>query len=49
LATAETARFSSRVNGRAREAACCALTIRDAAISSIARVIFLVAITDCRR
>jgi hypothetical protein len=46
VATADTARVSSRAYGVAAAARCCALMIRDAAISSMARVIFLVAWVD---
>src|SRR3954451_19279896 len=46
VATADTARVSSRAYGAACWARCCALMIRDAAISSIARVIFLVDSTE---
>ncbi len=49
VATAETARVSSRANGAAAWARCWALMIRDAAMSSIARVIFLVVDTVFRR
>ena len=49
VATADTARVSSRENGAADCARCWALMIRDAAISSIARVIFLVVDTVVRR
>ena len=42
VATADTARVSSRAYGAAAWARCWALMIRDAAMSSIARVIFLV-------
>src|SRR6478672_3098397 len=46
VATADTARVSSRAYGAADCARCCALMIRDAAMSSMARVIFLVDSTD---
>ncbi len=49
VATADTARVSSRENGAAARARCWALMIRDAAMSSIARVIFLVVDTVFRR
>src|SRR5690606_8901862 len=42
VARADTARVSSRAYGAAAAAACWALMMRDAAINSIARVIFLV-------
>ena len=45
-AAAEIARPSSRVYGRAASTRCCAFTIRDEAMSSIAFVIFLVAWTE---
>jgi hypothetical protein len=45
VATADTARVSSRAYGVEAVTRCCALTIRDAEISSMARVIFLVAPT----
>ena len=48
-AAAEIARVSSRVYGRAASTRCCALTIRDEAMSSIALVIFLVDWTDRMR
>ena len=44
VATADTARVSSRAYGSAAAACCCALMMRDAAISSMARVIFFI---DC--
>jgi len=46
VATADTARVSSRAYGAAAAARCCALMMRDAAMSSMARVIFLVAWVD---
>jgi hypothetical protein len=46
VATADTARVSSRAYGADAWARCCAFTIRDAAISSIARVIFLIVVTE---
>ena len=49
VATAETARVSSRAYGAAAWARCCALMMRDAAMSSIARVIFFVDSTDLIR
>src|SRR5882757_10285613 len=49
VATADTARVSSRAYGPAAWARCCALTIRDAAMSSIARVSFLIVETEARR
>src|SRR3954469_21166838 len=52
VATAETARVSSRAYGAADDARCWALMIRDAAMSSIARVTFLIVLTElrlCRR
>src|SRR5262245_65198414 len=49
VATADTARVSSRAYGAAAWARCCALMIRDAAMSSMARVIFFVAWTDLIR
>ena len=49
VATAETARVMARAYGVDAATRCCALTMRDAAISSIARVIFLVAWTDRMR
>ena len=49
VATAETARVSSRAYGAACWARCCALMIRDAAMSSMARVIFFVDSTDLIR
>ena len=45
VATAETARVSARAYGLDSRTACCALTTRDAAMSSIARVIFFVELT----
>ena len=44
VATAETARVSSRAYGSAAAACCWALMMRDAAMSSMARVIFFI---DC--
>ena len=49
VATADTARVSSRAYGAACAARCWALTIREDAISSIARVTFLVVVTAARR
>src|SRR4029079_9170604 len=49
VARAGTARVSSRAYGAARWARCCALMMRDAAMSSMARVIFLVDSTDLIR
>src|SRR5918995_610794 len=49
VATAETARVSSRAYGAADWARCCALMMRDAAMSSIARVTFLMVDTERRR
>src|SRR6476661_1116285 len=46
VATADTARVSSRAYGAAAWARCCALMMRDAAMSSIARVIFFVDSTE---
>ena len=46
VATAETARVSSRAYGAAACARCCALMIRDAAMSSMARVIFFIDSVD---
>ena len=46
VATADTARVSSRAYGAADWARCCALMMREAAISSIARVTFLMVDTD---
>src|SRR3954452_14143935 len=46
VATADTARVSSRAYGAACWARCCALMMREAAMSSIARVIFFVDSTD---
>ena len=45
VATAETARVSARAYGLDSRTACCALTTRAAAMSSIARVIFFVELT----
>ncbi len=42
VATADTARVSSRAYGAAAWARCCALMMRDAAMSSMARVIFFI-------
>src|SRR5690606_22646307 len=42
VATADTARVSSRAYGAAAAACCWALMIRDAAMSSMARVIFFI-------
>ena len=49
VATAETARVSSRAYGAADWARCCALMIRDAAMSSMARVIFFIDSVDLIR
>jgi len=49
VATALTARVNSFAYGVDAETRCCALTIRDAEMSSIARVIFLVALTERMR
>src|SRR6478736_3902333 len=49
VATADTARVSSRAYGAADWARCCALMIRDAAMSSIARVIFFIDSVDLIR
>src|SRR4051812_20934771 len=49
VATAETARVSSRAYGAAACARCWALMIRDAAMSSIARVIFFIDSVDLIR
>jgi hypothetical protein len=49
LATAETARVNSFAYGVEAATRCCALTIREAEINSIAFVIFLVALTDLIR
>src|SRR6478609_77811 len=49
VATAETARVSSRAYGAAAWARCCALMIRDAAMSSMARVIFFIDSVDLIR
>src|SRR5215217_6818711 len=46
VTSADTARVSSRAYGAACWARCCALMIRDAAMSSMARVIFLVDSTE---
>jgi hypothetical protein len=43
VATAETARVSARAYGVDSRRRCCALTTREAAMSSMARVIFFVA------
>src|SRR5829696_1712584 len=48
-ATADTARVSSRAYGAACWARCCALMIRDAAMSSMARVIFFIDSVDLIR
>lgn len=50
-AAADTARVSARAYGVDARTFACALMMRDAAMSSIARVIFLVAWTEriCRR
>src|SRR3954464_8533023 len=49
VATADTARVSSRAYGAAAWARCCALMIRDAAMSSMARVIFFIDSVDLIR
>src|SRR6476661_8858891 len=49
VATAETARVSARAYGDDSRTACWALTTREAAMSSMARVIFFVALTDRMR
>src|SRR4029079_13814938 len=49
VARADTARVSSRAYGAACWARCCALMMRDAAMSSMARVIFLADSTDLIR
>ena len=49
VATAETARVSSRAYGADAWARCCALMIREAAMSSMARVIFFIDVTDLVR
>src|SRR4029450_2282396 len=49
VATAETALVSSRAYGAADCARCCALMILEAALSSIARVTFLMVVTEARR
>src|SRR6476659_10021768 len=49
VATAETARVSSRAYGAADCARCCALMMRDAAMSSMARVIFFIDSVDLIR
>ena len=49
VATAETARVSSRAYGAAAAARCCALMMRDAAMSSMARVIFFIDSVDLIR
>ena len=49
LASAETARVIARAYGAASRLRCCAFTIREAAMSSIARVIFLVEVTERMR
>jgi hypothetical protein len=46
VATAETARVNSFAYGVEAVTRCCAFTIRDAEINSMAFVIFLVALTD---
>ena len=46
VATADTARVSSVAYGVDAVTRCCALTIREAEINSIAFVIFLVALTE---
>ena len=46
VATADTARVNSFAYGVDAATRCCALTIREAEINSIAFVIFLVALTD---
>src|SRR3978361_2306605 len=48
-ATADTARVSSRAYGAAAWARCCALMMRDAAMSSMARVIFFIDSVDLIR
>ena len=48
-ASAEITRVICRAYGWAAVTRCCALTMRDAAMSSIARVIFLVDCTDRMR
>ena len=49
VASADTARVSSRAYGAAAWARCCALMIRDAAMSSMARVIFFIDSVDLIR
>ena len=49
VATADTARVSSRAYGAAAWARCCALMMRDAAMSSMARVIFFIDLADLVR
>ena len=49
VARAETARVSSRAYGAAARARCWALMIRDAAMSSMARVIFFIDSVDLIR
>ena len=49
VATALTARVNSFAYGVDAATRCCALTIRDAEINSMARVIFLVALTERMR
>ncbi len=49
VATADTARVSSRAYGAAACARCCALMMRDAAMSSMARVIFFIDSVDLIR
>jgi hypothetical protein len=49
VATADTARVNSFAYGVDAATRCCALTIREAEINSIAFVIFLVALTDRMR
>ena len=49
VATADTARVSSRAYGAADCARCCALMMRDAAMSSMARVIFFIDSVDLIR
>src|SRR5690349_24802127 len=49
VASAETARVSSRAYGAACWARCCALMMRDAAMSSMARVIFFIDSVDLIR
>jgi ABC-type proline/glycine betaine transport system substrate-binding protein len=49
VATADTARVNSFAYGVDALTRCCALTIRDAEINSMAFVIFLVALTDRMR